>query len=424
MKLLYREQAGATSPARTVPVQKRPLSDGIKSDGTPRNASFHSKSMVHLRRIFFQASATCGGFALFLAPSAHAQHHYLQTNLVSDVPGWAPVTDPNLVNAWGLSRSATSPWWVADNGTGLSTLYNGAGATQALVVTVPPPTGTTGSSAPTGTVFNGTADFEVGVKQPARFIFVTEEGTVSGWNPGANATVAINKYEAPGKAVYKGLAIGQIGTANYLYAANFHSGKVDVFDKEYKLVDLGAWAFTDPHLPKGYAPFNVQAIGDKIYVAYARQDKEKIDEVAGRGRGFVTVYTTSGVLSMRLRWGPWFNAPWGLVQAPADFGRFSNLILVGQFGSGKIAAFDPANGKFKGFVRAANHRAVKIDGLWALSFGNGANAGPANSLYFSAGPGDEAHGLFGTLTVLPDPVKSGHDGCDDDDDDDEHDHEN
>lgn len=315
---------------------------------------------------------------------------------------------------------------MSDNGTGLSTLYNGTGAVQALVVTVPAATGTTGASAPTGTVFNGTSDFQVGVNQPARFIFATEDGAISGWNPAANPTLAINKVDNPGKAVYKGLAIGQIGTANYLYAANFFTGKVDVFDKDYAPVDLGAGAFWDSHLPKGYAPFNVQAIGDKIYVTYAKQDNDKIDEVDGRGRGFVTVFTTSGVLSLRLKSGPWFNAPWGVVLAPADFGRFSNLVLVGQFGSGKIAAFDPVSGKFRGLVRAANHKAVKIDGLWALSFGNGAGAGPANSLYFSAGINAEAHGLFGTLTALPDPVHDGKDHCDndnDDDDDDGHDHQ-
>jgi len=404
MKLLHRAPAGSSGSACSAVVLSRLSPNG--------------------RNSVIKAAISCGIVALALTPSLQAQHHYLQTNLVSDVAGWAPVTDANLVNPWGLSRSATSPWWASDNGTGLSTLYNGAGAKQALVVTVPPPTGVTGASGPTGTVFNGSSDFQVGTNQPARFIFVTEEGTISGWNPAANPTVAINKYEAPGKAVYKGLAIGQIGTANYLYAANFYSGKIDVFDKDYKPVNLGAWAFTDPHLPKGYAPFNVQAIGDKIYVAYAKQDHEKLDEVAGRGRGFVTAYTTSGALSMRLKWGPWFNAPWGLVQAPADFGQFSNFILVGQFGSGKIAAFDPANGKFRGFVRAANHRALKIDGLWALAFGNGANAGPVTSLYFTAGPADEAHGLFGTITVLPDPEKTGRDRCDDDDDDDEHDHDN
>ncbi len=284
--------------------------------------------------------------------------------------------------------------------------------------------GVTDPSGPTGTVFNGSSDFQVGPNQPARFIFATEQGTISGWNPAAGPVLAVNKVDTPGKAVYKGLAIGQIGTANYLYAANFFTGKVDVFDTNYAPVNLGAGAFWDSHLPKGYAPFNIQAIGDKIFVTYAKQDADKIDEVDGRGRGFVTVFTTSGVLSMRLKWGPWFNAPWGVALAPADFGRFSNMVLVGQFGSGKIAAFDATNGKFRGLVRSPDHRAVKIDGLWALSFGNGAGAGPANSLYFSAGINAEAHGLFGTLTALTDTPHKGKDRCDEDDDDDDgHDHQ-
>lgn len=358
--------------------------------------------------------------SLGLTSSAIAQHRYQQTDLVSDVAGLAPVTDANLVNPWGLSRSATSPWWTANNGTGTSTLYNGLGVKQALIVTVPGPAGSSEAGTPTGTVFNGSSDFKVGLpgtNQPARFLFATEEGTIAGWNPAANPTVAITKvdWSAQG-AVYKGLALGQVGTVNYLYAANFHAGTVDVFDANFAPVNLGANAFKDPHLPKGYAPFNVQAIGDKIFVTYAKQDAEKIDEVAGLGRGFVTAYTTNGMLSMRLKWGPWFNAPWGVALAPADFGRFSNMLLVGQFGSGKIAAFDPATGKFRGFMRGANHRPIKIEGLWALSFGNGAGAGPLNSLYFAAGIDDEAHGLFGTLTVLPDPVKPGKNHDDDDDD--------
>ena len=358
----------------------------------------------------------CGVAALTLATPARAQHHYLQTNLVSDVPGLAAVTDPNLVNAWGLSRSATSPWWVADNGTGLSTLYTGAGAKLGLVVTVPPQAGSTDSSAPTGTVFNGSADFQVGPNQPARFLFATEDGTISGWNPAANPTVAITKVDRSGWAIYKGLALGQIAGANYLYAANFHAGKVEVFDKNFAPVDLGATAFWDSHLPKGYAPFNVQAIGDKIYVTYAKQDAQKIDEIAGRGRGFVTAFTTSGVLSLRLKSGPWFNAPWGVALAPASFGQFSNLLLVGQFGSGKIAAFDPANGKFRGFVRRAGHHSLMIDGLWALAFGNDAGSGPSTTLYFSAGINDEAHGLFGTITPLIDPPHVDQDKDDDEDD--------
>lgn len=348
--------------------------------------------------------------------TAATSSHYLQTNLVSDVMGLAPVTDPNLVNAWGLSRSATSPWWVADNGTGLSTLYTGAGAKLGLVVTVPPVTGQMPPGSPTGTVFNGSADFQVGPNQPARFLFCSEDGTISGWNPATNATVAINKVENPGHAIYKGLAIGQIAGANYLYAANFFKGTVDVFDKNFAPVILGAMAFRDPHLPHNFAPFNVQAIGDKIYVAYAEQDADKIDEVAGRGRGLVNVYTMDGTLTLRLRWGRWMNAPWGIALAPADFGRFSNKILVGQFGSGKIAAFDPDNGRFLGFVRTESGRPLKIEGLWALSFGNGAGAGPLTTLYFTAGIDDEAHGLFGTITpIMNDSAKLAADDKDDGD---------
>jgi uncharacterized protein (TIGR03118 family) len=361
-----------------------------------------------------------GAGTLGSSPAAFAQHRYAQTNLVSDVPGLAAVTDAGLVNAWGLARSGTSPWWVADNGTGLSTLYTGLGVKQALTVTVPPAAGLTGPSTPTGTVFNGSSDFAVGTNQPARFLFATEEGTISGWNPAANPTTAINKVNESGLAVYKGLALGQIGGVNHLYAANFHTGTVDVFDKTFNPVDLGPTAFRDPLLPPGYAPFNVQAIGDKIFVTFAKQDAEKIGEVAGRGRGYVASFTTSGELSLRLRWGPWFNAPWGVAMAPADYGRFSNLILVGQFGSGKIAGFDPVTGKFRGLMRGSNHRTLRIEGLWALAFGNGANAGPLNSLYFTAGIDGEAHGLFGTITSLPDPAGSGkHDDDDDDDHDDD-----
>ena len=347
---------------------------------------------------------TLGAIAagLSLASPATAQHRYLQTNLISDLPGLAAVTDPNLVNPWGLSRSATSPWWAADNGTGVSTLYSGLGAKLALTVTIPPAAGLAGPSTPTGTVFNATTDFQVGPNQPARFLFATEEGTIAGWNPAANATTAITTVDHSGHAVYKGLAIGQIGGANRLYAADFYSGKVTVFDGHFNELDLGPAAFRDPHLRRGYAPFNVQAVGDQIVVTYAKQDADRIDEVAGSGRGFVTVYAMDGTLRLRLKSGPWFDAPWGVALAPADFGQFSNLLLVGQFGSGRIAGFDPATGHFRGMVRNADHRNLRIDGLWALGFGNGAGAGPATTLYFSAGIDDEAHGLFGTITPLAD----------------------
>lgn len=356
------------------------------------------------------AAALFGSAVLAFAPSAFAQSRYQQTNLVSDVPGLAPVTDANLVNPWGLSRSGTSAWWTANQGSGTSTLYNGLGVKQALVVTVPNGDGSAEASTPTGTVFSGSSDFQVGLpgtNQPARFLFVTEEGTISGWNPGANPTVAITKVNNLGKAVYKGLALGQINGANFLYAANFHTGKVEVYDKAFAPVDLGPKAFVDKTIPCHFAPFNVQAIGDKIFVAYAKQDYEKIDEIAGPAKGYVTVFTTSGELVMRLQHGSWMNAPWGLVQAPADFGVASGLILVGQFGSGKIATFDPTTGKFQGYLRTGTGKhgeVLQIDGLWALSFGNGANAGPLTTLYFTAGIEDEAHGLFGSITPVADPA--------------------
>jgi uncharacterized protein (TIGR03118 family) len=356
--------------------------------------------------------------ALSCGTPARAQHGYQQTNLVSDMPDLAAATDASLVNPWGLSRSATSPWWVADNGTGVSTLYNGTGIKQTLVVVIPPAAGQNDPATPTGTVFNGSTDFQVGPNQPARFLFATEEGTISGWNPAANPTTAITKVDRSNQAVYKGLALAQVNGVNYLYAADFHGGKIDVFDKDFTAVNLGARAFRDPRLPPGYAPFNVQAIGDRIFVTYAKQDGAKIDEVAGAGRGFVTAYSPDGTLRLRLGWGPWFNAPWGVALAPANFGRLSNQLLIGQFGSGKIAAFDPVRGNFRGMVRDARHRSLHIDGLWALAFGNDASAGPANTLFFTAGIDDEAHGLFGTITPLADSDDNDRDAEQGDDHDD------
>jgi uncharacterized protein (TIGR03118 family) len=324
--------------------------------------------------------------------SVFAQH-YQQTNLVSDIPGLAPVTDPNLVNPWGLTSSATSPWWVADNGTGVSTLYNGAGQKLSLVVTVPPPVGGVPPSSPTGIVFNGSSDFGA-----ARFIFVTEDGTISGWSGG---TVAVLKFTSPVKAVYKGATIGRSNGANFLYVANFFNGSVDVFDKDYVPVTLPSGAFKDSQIPSGFAPFNVQNIGGKIFVAYAKQDEDKVDEVAGPGLGFVDVYNPNGTLVLHLKSGRWLNAPWGLALAPGGFGKDSGRLLVGQFGSGEIATYDLDHGNFHGLLRGIHGQPISIEGLWALAFGNNAGAGPATTLYFTAGIDDEEHGLFGTITPIP-----------------------
>jgi uncharacterized protein (TIGR03118 family) len=337
---------------------------------------------------------------LALIPATALAQHYTQTNLVSDLTGIAAVQDLNLVNAWGIARSPSGPWWVADNGTGLSTLYTGSGQIVSLVVSIP-------GSSPTGTVFNGSPDFRVAPNAPARFIFVTESGVISGWSPGVNMTNAI-QVAASATAIYKGVTIGQVGGTNYLYAANFHDGTVDVYDATFSPATLSGGGFVDPALPAGFAPFNVQNIGGNIVVTFAKQDEDKEDEIAGAGLGAVDVFDTSGNLLLRLTSGAWLNAPWGVALAPADFGGFSNRLLVGQFGSGQIAVYDLKNGNFHGLVRNARGKAIQIDGLWALQFGNGGSAGPRNTLFFSAGIDDEAHGLFGTITPVPASSASGH----------------
>jgi uncharacterized protein (TIGR03118 family) len=344
----------------------------------------------------------------FSVQGAMAQNlqHYTQTNLISNQASLAPnPPDPNLVNSWGLTRSSTSPWWVADNGTGLSTLYSGAGAIVPLVVTVPPNPDTPGATGtPTGVVFNGSNGFQIAPGFPAAFIFVTEDGTISGWNPKVKPTEAVIVPTGKKDAVYKGATIATAETGNgsesFFYAADFHHGKVAVFDSTFQPVFLGGDAFNDDRLPHGFAPFNVQNIGGNIYVAYAKQGKGRHDEVDGAGLGYVDVYSPLGRLLLRLESGPWFNAPWGLTMASSDFGAFTHDVLVGQFGSGQILAFNPVSGKFEGALNDSTNAPITIDGLWALSFGNDASAGPATTLFFTAGPSGETNGLFGTLTAV------------------------
>lgn len=344
------------------------------------------------------------------APRAQAHPHgfYKQTNLVSDQPGVARVTDPNLVNAWGIVHSPTSPFWISDNGKGVSTLYNGAGMrfplNAPLVVTIPPPKGSPAgtTAAPTGVVFNGTAGFVVtkgAVSAASLFLFATEDGTISGWNPAVDLTHAIlaaDKSKASPSAVYKGLAIGSNHQGTFLYATNFRAGTIDVFNAGFGPVKL-AGSFTDQHLPPGYAPFGIANLNDKLYVTYALQDAQKHDDVAGPGHGFVDVFDTDGHLLRRLVTQGWLNSPWGLAIAPSNFGRFSNDLLVGNFGDGRINAFNPWTGDFLGQLRDVNNKPITIDGLWGLEFGNGANAGPTTTLFFTAGPNGEKNGLFGSL---------------------------
>jgi uncharacterized protein (TIGR03118 family) len=337
--------------------------------------------------------------------SAMAQNaqHYTQTNLVSNRASLAPTVDSNLVNPWGLSRSSRSPWWVSDNGTGLATLYNGTGVVQSLVVTIPPGSTDSKMGTPTGTVFNGDANaFQIIPGKAAAFLFVTEDGTVSGWNPGVSPVPQIMVNQKG--SVFKGATIATAETSNgpqsLLYVADFRKGQVEVFDTNFKPVHLSEERFDDERLPKGYAPFNIQNIGGNLYVAFAKQGSDKHDEQTGAGFGFVDVFSPRGRLLSRLEAGPWFNAPWGLALASSDFGSHSHDVLVGQFGSGEILAFDAVTGRFRGKLQDANNNPIHIDGLWAIAFGNDASAGPATTLFFTAGPDDESNGVFGTVTAI------------------------
>ncbi len=340
---------------------------------------------------------------ILLAGAASAQK-YNQTNLVSNVPGVALTTDPNLVNAWGLARSSSSPWWVADNGTGLSTLYNGEGAKQALEVTV-------AGGAPTGAVFNGSSDFALDVGKPARFLFVSEDGTVSGWNPTFAATQAVAVATTPG-AVYKGLAIGVEDGKRQLYATDFHGGHIDVFDASFHPLtrrhgDDGDGAFQFEGRLRGLSPFGIQNIGGNLFVTFAKPDAAGKDDVPGAGNGVVAVFTPAGRLIRIFEHVQDLNSPWGLALAPGDFGAFSHHLLVGQFGSGEILAYNMATGRFAGKMLDSSGSTLMIEGLWGLSFGNGKPAGPATTLFFSAGPNDEEDGLFGTLTPVAGELTEG-----------------
>ena len=313
--------------------------------------------------------------------------------LAAGTNSYAPQTlvtnssDASLVNGWGLSAGPTTPWWVSDNGTDKSTLYNGAGAKQALTVTV--------AGGPTGTVFNGDATAFAG----GRFLFANEAGQLLGWAPGATAATVRADLSAQG-AIFKGLTL----LNGRLYATDFHNGKVLVFDKSFAPVQVPG-GFADKDVPKGYAPFGIQALNGSIFVTYAPQDAQKKDELDQPGRGVVAEFTPDGVLvgNVAKKGGknapP--NAPWGLALAPQNFGVFSGDLLVGNFGNGRISAYAQRNGKwvYKGQLRKGDGTIVVIDGLWAIAFGNGSAAGPATSLYWAAGPNDEAAGTFGVVTA-------------------------
>jgi uncharacterized protein (TIGR03118 family) len=338
---------------------------------------------------------------------------YAQHNILSDIPGLADHTDANVVNAWGLDAGPTSPWWISDNGTGKSTLYNVATDAIPATFTVPGAGGAQGN--PTGLIFNGGTGFVVNNgpgTSPAAFVFSSEDGTISAFRGSPIVTVVPNANAPAHDAIYKGLAIDSRSAGTHLYATDFHNGKVDVFDTSFHLVTLSG-DFTDPNLPAGFAPFGIQTIGDTLYVTYALQDADAEDDVAGPGNGFVDAYDLDGNLIQRVASAGELNSPWGLALAPGGFGRFSGDLLVGNFGDGRIHAFDPntltTDGEFEavGLLHSAAGRPIQIDGLWALQFGHGTTTSSANglttTLFFTAGPSDEDHGLFGSIVLTQPP---------------------
>lgn len=334
--------------------------------------------------------------------AAQATGFYTVTNLVSDQPGVAPIFDPDLVNPWGVAFSPTSPFWVANNVTGTATLYSGdvngsAFVKASLVVSIP-------GGLPTGQVFNSSGDFVVTsgtASGPARFIFASQVGIISGWSASVPPTTTA-KVAATADAVYTGLAIGQLRSANFLYATDFAHRMIDVYDGTFHLAHLDG-AFDDPNIPNSYSPFNIQNLGGKLYVLYAQQNHKELDEETDHGAGFVDVFDTGGHLLSRVTLGNHLKAPWGVALAPADFGPFSDALLVGDFGNGHIPAFDSVSGKFLGELSGEDGKPIVIDGLWAILFGNGGNGGDRNALYFTAGPEDETHGVFGSVRFVSQP---------------------
>jgi uncharacterized protein (TIGR03118 family) len=336
-------------------------------------------------------------------PLVAGSNAYIQHNLIADTAGVADLTDPNLVNPWGIAQSATSPFWISENGTGLATVYStSATATitiSSLKVTIPPGAASGAGPGPvSGQLSNSTTVFLIGTTK-ASFLFCTEDGTISGWNGGTAATIKVDNSSKG--AVYKGMALGGTSTAPQLYVANFHAGTVEVYDGNFAPVTLAKGAFTDAQIPTGFAPFNIVNIGGQLYIAYAKQDSEGMDDSPGPGNGYVDIFDMSGNLTKRLIAAGALNSPWGMAIAPANFGVFANMLLVGNFGNGQINVYDPAAGTALGALQNPTGSAISISGLWALQVGNGKSGGDANAVYFTAGPGGEQHGLFGSLQAAP-----------------------
>jgi uncharacterized protein (TIGR03118 family) len=330
---------------------------------------------------------------VFSSQVCRAQTGYVQTNLVSSVPGLAPVTDPLLTNPWGLAFPPTGPFWIANQISSRATVYNGSGQPfpvgNPLVVTVASNAG----AGPTGQVFNPTTDFQISPGVPATFIFANLDGSISGWNGalGNNTLLAVSPSPAN---VYTGLARGNNGSGNFLYAANHATGNIDVFNATFGSGGLGG-TFTDPNLPAGFTPHNVQNLGGTVYVAY---------ENPNTSAGIVDAFDQNGNIIRRVTASALLNSPWGLALAPAGFGQLAGALLVGNEGNGQINGFDPITGQFRGQVVDSMGNPIVNEGLWALTFGNGGLGGDPNTLYFTAGIRAEQQGLFGAISAVPEPA--------------------
>jgi uncharacterized protein (TIGR03118 family) len=334
------------------------------------------------------AAGTGGAAGATDAAPSHVPSSYQVHKQFADQPHVAAHVNPHLVNPWGLAQPPLGPVWVADNGTDVASLYT-TNVTIPLTVSIP-------QGAPTGQVYNPTSGFRVTTSRgpkPALFIYSSEAGVISGWSA-ASGTSAALVTQVDG-ADFKGLAISTMGGPARVYAADFHNGTVDVWDSSWHSVPA---SFTDPNVPAGFAPFGIQAVGDRILVSYAKQDGDRKDDVPGAGNGYLDLFDRNGMLLHRVvSRGP-LNSPWGIDIAPAQFGRFSGALLVGNFGDGLIHAFSPTTGALLGTLRDARGHAVVLDGLWGLLNGNGISA-PRNAVIFSAGPDGESHGLLGFLTA-------------------------
>ncbi|MES1147525.1 MAG: TIGR03118 family protein [bacterium] len=339
--------------------------------------------------------AGCGGSSTSGSGAVTPTNQFVMAKLVADTAGaGAAHTDANFVNPWGLAFSPTGEFWSANNGTGTSSLFDSTGAIVGTTVAVPG--ATAGSNgAPTGAVYNGSSDFAIGGIYPAQFMFCSPLGLITGWWNGATASVVAD--QSASHAAYLGLAIGSVGANRYIYATNFASGGIDVFDKSFTKTPM---AFIDPTMPAGFAPFGIENLGGQIYVTYAKVNTTTHHDDPGPGNGYVSVFNTDGTFVKRFASQGALNSPWGLAMAPGGIGAYSNAILVGNFGDGKINAYD-SSGAYLGALNDTTGNPIVIDGLWAIKFGNGALAGSTTKLYFTAGPSSETHGLFGSLTYQP-----------------------